>query len=56
VGWDWLTRDEWILFAIVIGIVYGARLFPLAGETIGKAIARRGGWKDPVETKKDDAG
>jgi Sec-independent protein translocase protein TatA len=46
---DWPTLDEWILVVIVVGIVYGARLFPLAGETIGKWIARRTGWKEEEE-------
>lgn len=51
---DWPTFDEWILVFVVVGIVYGARLVPLAGETIGKWIARRGGWKEerPEEDEK----
>ena len=43
---DWPTFDEWILVVIVVGIVYGARLVPLAGATIGTWIARRTGWKE----------
>jgi Sec-independent protein translocase protein TatA len=53
---DLLTRDEWILFFVVIAIVYGARLVPLAGETIGKALARRSGWKDPRDGKTEGDG
>ena len=49
---DWPTLDEWILVAIVVAIVYGARLVPLAGETLGKALARRAGWKE--EEPKED--
>jgi Sec-independent protein translocase protein TatA len=50
---DWPTFDEWILVVIVIAIVYGARLVPLAGEAIGKALARRAGWKEEEEEKED---